>query len=125
MDQPPAPPESLTCPQVRLHGRVDDAMLAAFVEAFAAAEAHPDPIVVELTTFGGDADVDTSGGDVDVEVPTVDADIDPPDVDVEGGDLPDVDVDTGDLPDVDVQEGDAEADVQDGADRPTSSTTAG
>jgi ATP-dependent protease ClpP protease subunit len=57
MDQPPAPPESLTCPQVRLHGRVDDAMLAAFVEAFAAAEAHPDPIVVELTTFGGDADV--------------------------------------------------------------------
>lgn len=54
---PPAPIAALTQPQIRLHGRVDDAMLGAFVEALAAAEAQPDPIVMELTTYGGDADV--------------------------------------------------------------------
>lgn len=54
---PPAPVAALTTPQVRLHGRVGDEMLGAFITAFAAAEALPDPIVIELTTYGGDADV--------------------------------------------------------------------
>jgi ATP-dependent protease ClpP protease subunit len=53
----PAPVECLTAPQVRLHGRVSDEMLGAFLTAFAAAEAQPDPVVVEVTTYGGDADV--------------------------------------------------------------------
>lgn len=52
-----SPPEALARPQVRLDGAVGDEMLRAFTAAFAAAEAGPDPIVVELTTTGGDADV--------------------------------------------------------------------
>lgn len=51
-----SPPDALARPQVRLDGAVDDQMLRAFKEAFAAAEAGPDPIVLELTTTGGDAD---------------------------------------------------------------------
>jgi ATP-dependent protease ClpP protease subunit len=54
---PPAPPAALAEPQVRLDGRVGDDMLRIFKAAFELAEARPDPIVVELTTFGGDADV--------------------------------------------------------------------
>jgi len=51
------PPEALARPQVRLDGTVDDEMLRTFKDAFAEAEAGPDPVVLELTTTGGDADV--------------------------------------------------------------------
>jgi ATP-dependent protease ClpP protease subunit len=49
-------PAALTTPQVRLDGGVDDAMLRTFKDAFAAAAEGADPIVVELTTTGGDAE---------------------------------------------------------------------
>jgi ATP-dependent protease ClpP protease subunit len=52
-----APPAALDHPHLCLHGRVDDVMLGMFLTGFAAAQAQPDPIVIELTTFGGDADV--------------------------------------------------------------------
>jgi ATP-dependent Clp protease, protease subunit len=50
------PPEALASPQVRLDGSVCDAMLRTFRDAFGAAEDGPDPIVVEMTTTGGDAE---------------------------------------------------------------------
>jgi ATP-dependent protease ClpP protease subunit len=52
----PAPAE-LAQPQIRLHGEVNDAMLAAFLEAVAAAPDDGSPLVLELTTVGGDAEV--------------------------------------------------------------------
>ncbi|WP_374471308.1 peptidase S14 [Phenylobacterium sp.] len=52
-----APPEALFKPQIRLDGQVGDEMLRQFKDEFARAEGGPDPIVLELTTFGGDADV--------------------------------------------------------------------
>lgn len=52
----PDAPAGLARPQVRLDGPVDEAMLRAFKEAFAAARDGPDPVVVELTTTGGDAE---------------------------------------------------------------------
>lgn len=51
------PPDALFEPSVRLFGEVDDDMFAAFQDQLAAARSKPDPIVVELTTLGGDADV--------------------------------------------------------------------
>ena len=51
------PPDALFAPQVRLNGEVNDAMFAAFQDQLQAAVSRPDPIVVELTTMGGDADV--------------------------------------------------------------------
>jgi ATP-dependent protease ClpP protease subunit len=53
----PAAPADLARPQIRLHGEVDDAMLAAFLEAVAGAPDDGSPLVVELTTVGGDAEV--------------------------------------------------------------------
>ena len=50
-------PETLLTPQVRLYGEVGDPMLAAFLEQFEAAREGDGPVVVELTTAGGDADV--------------------------------------------------------------------
>ena len=50
------PLDALARPQVRLDGNVGDDMLRTFRDAFTAAEGGPDPIVVELTTPGGDAD---------------------------------------------------------------------
>lgn len=51
-------PAELAAPQVRLNGPVDDAMLRAFLDALAAAEGGGQgPLVLELTTSGGDADV--------------------------------------------------------------------
>lgn len=49
-------PQALLKPQVRLYGDVGDALLASFLEQL---DAAPDagPVVVELTTVGGDADV--------------------------------------------------------------------
>lgn len=43
-------------PQVRLYGDVGDDMLARFLDQLDAASGE-DPLVVELTTLGGDADV--------------------------------------------------------------------
>jgi hypothetical protein len=52
-----APPDALFKAQVRLDGDVGDEMFRAFRDGFDKACAGPDPVVVELTTFGGDADV--------------------------------------------------------------------
>jgi ATP-dependent protease ClpP protease subunit len=51
-----APPE-LARPQVRLNGPVDDAMLRTFLDALAAAEDGQGPVVLEMTSTGGDAEV--------------------------------------------------------------------
>jgi len=50
-------PAELAAPQVRLNGPVDEAMLRTFLDAMAAAEGGEGPLVLELTTNGGDADV--------------------------------------------------------------------
>jgi len=51
-------PAELAAPQVRLNGPVDEGMLRAFLDGLAAAEANGEgPVVVELTTNGGDADL--------------------------------------------------------------------
>jgi ATP-dependent protease ClpP protease subunit len=66
--QPPrAPPQALTRPTIRLAGGVDDAMLRTFREGLSAAEDSDGPIVVELTTLGGDADVGRAIG-LDVQM---------------------------------------------------------
>lgn len=51
------PPPELLTPQVRLYGEVGDAMLASFLDQLDAAREREGPIVIELTTPGGDADV--------------------------------------------------------------------
>lgn len=51
------PPAELAAPQVRLNGAVDEEMLRAFLDALAAAEDGDEPLVLELTTSGGDADI--------------------------------------------------------------------
>lgn len=51
------PPDALFTPQIRLAGDVNDDMFARFQEQFREACQGPDPVVVELTTVGGDADV--------------------------------------------------------------------
>lgn len=51
------PPDALFSPQVRLCCDVSDTMFACFREQFDKAAEQPDPIVVELTTLGGDADI--------------------------------------------------------------------
>lgn len=53
---PPNPPAALFAPQVRLDGRLDDDMFRTFRDALAEAAGQDGPIVVELTTMGGDAD---------------------------------------------------------------------
>lgn len=53
---PPEPPAALFSPQVRLDGSVGDDMLRSFRDSLAEAEGGDGPIVVELTTMGGDAD---------------------------------------------------------------------
>ena len=50
-------PDALFTPNIRLSGEVNDAMLERFQDQFAKARDGSDPIVVELTTLGGDADV--------------------------------------------------------------------
>ncbi len=44
-------------PDVRLSGNVDDEMLKGFLKDYAAAVGAGGPILVEITTIGGDADV--------------------------------------------------------------------
>ncbi|MCR5872885.1 hypothetical protein LRS10_00940 [Phenylobacterium sp. J426] len=51
-------PAELASPQVRLNGPVDEAMLRFFIDGMAMAEtAGEGPLVLELTTTGGDADI--------------------------------------------------------------------
>lgn len=60
MNKPVQPPKALpelAAPQVRLNGDVNDQMLRVFLDALAAAEGGEGPLVVELSTNGGDADV--------------------------------------------------------------------
>ncbi|HYC74043.1 peptidase S14 [Brevundimonas sp.] len=52
-----AAPDALFTPQIRLNGNVSDEMFGAFQDQFLAAADGPDPVVLELTTVGGDADV--------------------------------------------------------------------
>ncbi|MFN3931433.1 MAG: peptidase S14 [Brevundimonas sp.] len=52
-----APPELAEQPTVSLHGSVDDAMLAIWLDAVATVRAGTGPLVLELSTTGGDAEV--------------------------------------------------------------------
>lgn len=52
-----APAELAERPTVSLHGPVDDAMLAIWLDALATARKGTGPLVLELGTTGGDADV--------------------------------------------------------------------
>jgi ATP-dependent protease ClpP protease subunit len=51
------PNELLKHPTIRLHGKVDDAMLDSFLEQMAAVVDDSDTILLELTTTGGDAEI--------------------------------------------------------------------
>jgi len=53
---PAAPPELSDTPTVSLHGAVDESMLAVWLDALARARTGSGPLVVELSTTGGDAD---------------------------------------------------------------------
>jgi ATP-dependent Clp protease protease subunit len=44
-------------PAIRLYGAVDDALLGRFLEQLKAVRGQREPVVVELSTSGGDADV--------------------------------------------------------------------
>lgn len=49
--------ELLKHPTIRLHGKVDDAMLDSFMQQMATAVDHTGTILLELTTTGGDAEL--------------------------------------------------------------------
>ena len=49
--------ELLKHPTIRLHGKVDDAMLASFLEQMTTAVDNTGTILLELTTTGGDAEL--------------------------------------------------------------------
>lgn len=54
----PTPPAELTgTPTVSLHGAVNDGMLAVWLDALARARTGSEPLVLELSTTGGDAEV--------------------------------------------------------------------
>jgi ATP-dependent protease ClpP protease subunit len=52
-----APPELAEQPTVSLHGPVDDAMLAIWLDALNTVRTGTGPLVLELGTLGGDAEV--------------------------------------------------------------------
>jgi len=54
---PATPPELSGKPTVSLHGAMDDALLAVWLDALARAQTEPGALVLELTTTGGDAEV--------------------------------------------------------------------
>jgi ATP-dependent protease ClpP protease subunit len=54
---PTPPPELAGTPTVSLHGAVDDGMLAVWLDALATARTGSGPLVLELGTTGGDAEV--------------------------------------------------------------------
>ncbi|MCS6624911.1 hypothetical protein N0B44_18510 [Roseibacterium beibuensis] len=56
-DRLTAPPELTAKPTVSLHGAVDDGMLAVWLDALAKARTGSGPLVLELSTTGGDADI--------------------------------------------------------------------
>ena len=55
-DAAPSPSAS-SVPDIRLFGKVDDAMLRDFLVQLDAARQRPGALLVEITTIGGDADV--------------------------------------------------------------------
>ena len=50
-------PAELSIPAVSLHGPVDETMLATWIKVLADARAGSGPLVIELSTTGGDADI--------------------------------------------------------------------
>lgn len=52
-----APTELAQAPTVSLHGAVDEGMLAVWLDALARSRTETGPLVVELSTIGGDAEV--------------------------------------------------------------------
>lgn len=54
---------ALAVPQIQLHGPVDDAMYATFKQQLAAASAGEGPLVVSITTLGGDPEMARAMGD--------------------------------------------------------------
>jgi ATP-dependent protease ClpP protease subunit len=52
-----SPPAALLTPTVSLHGPVDDDMLSAWIDALRTAWAGDGPLVLELSTTGGDAEI--------------------------------------------------------------------
>lgn len=55
--RPAVPPELAATPTVSLHGAMDEGLLSAWLEALAKARTASGPLVLELATTGGDADV--------------------------------------------------------------------
>ena len=53
----PALPSPSSAADIRLFGKVDDAMLRDFLGQLDLARQRPGPLLLELTTTGGDADV--------------------------------------------------------------------
>jgi len=51
------PMEQLGKPDIRLHGQVDDAMLDLFIAQLDAVREKQGPVLVEITTLGGDAEI--------------------------------------------------------------------
>ena len=52
----PALPSAVSAADIRLFGKVDDAMLRDFLGQLDLARQRPGPLLLELTTTGGDAD---------------------------------------------------------------------
>ncbi len=56
MTDPALTPVKLAMPDIRLYGAVDDAMFQSCIAQFDGLMIRADPVVVQLTTFGGVAD---------------------------------------------------------------------
>ena len=57
------PTELLGPPSVSLHGAVDAGMLAVWLDSLAKSRAGSGPLVLEMSTTGGDADIGRRRGD--------------------------------------------------------------
>lgn len=51
------PLAQLCAPDIRLHGQVNDAMLDTFIKQLSVVHKKQGPVLVELTTLGGDAEI--------------------------------------------------------------------
>ena len=56
-EAPPPPAELTGAPTVSLHGAIDDGLLPVWLDALAGARSGSGPLVMELETTGGDADI--------------------------------------------------------------------